>query len=116
MIKAPIPLSDPIHSPTIAPITAVVDAILNDEKSIGMERGNLKRQKVSHWVAERILNNSISLGLGEFSPRIILTRVGKKQMTADMMILGVIPKPKISMMIGAKARIGMVLKKRTTGK
>lgn len=68
MIKAPIPLSDPIHSPTIAPITAVVDAILNDEKSIGMERGNLKRQKVSHWFAERILNNSISLGLGEFSP------------------------------------------------
>ena len=46
----------------------------------------------------------------------MFTSVGKKQITAAMTIFGVMPSPKIRMMIGDSARTGMVLKNSTIGK
>ena len=115
-MSAPKPLSEPIHSPTMAPMTAVADAMRSDENSIGMDRGRRSRQNVSHGVAESTRNNSCSLAAAEFNPRTMFTRVGKKQMTEAITIFGSIPSPKIRMMMGDKARIGIVLKNRTTGK
>ena len=58
----------------------------------------------------------LALASANSSPRIMLISVGKKQMTAAMTIFGVMPSPKIRMMIGDSARIGIVLKNSTTGK
>ena len=113
MISAPNPLSAPIHSPTMAPITAVAVAMRSYENSIGKERGKCRRKKISNLLAESMRNSSSSFCEAEARPRIMFTSVGKKQMMAAMMILGVMPKPKIKMMIGERARMGMVLKNST---
>lgn len=97
-------------------MTAVADAMRNEENGIGKARGNLSRQNSSERFDDRTRNSSCSSAVADSRPRIMLISVGKKQMTAAITIFGVMPSPKIRMMIGDKARTGIVLKNRTTGK
>ena len=104
--------SAPIHSPTIAPSTEVVDAILRAEKRNGSELGTRSFQNTSARLAERM--SSRDCGLTDWA-RTMFASVGKKQMNAAITTLEVIPSPKIRTRIGALARTGMVLTKTAIG-
>ena len=79
---------EPIHSPTMAPMTHVVDAILRAANRNGSELCSRTLKSTSRPLAERTRISSIIWGLTDFSPRTMLTRVGKKQMRAAMTIFG----------------------------
>ena len=115
MMSAPSPRSAPIHSPTIAPSTDVVEAIFRAEKRNGSELGTRSFQKVSARLAESTRISSSDCGLTDWSPRTMLARVGKKQMNAAITTLEVIPSPKIRTRMGALASTGMVLTKTAIG-
>src|SRR3989441_4802914 len=109
MIKAPRPRSAPIHSPTIAPSTDVVDAIFSAEKRNGSELGTRSFQNTSARLADSTRISSSDCGFTDVRPRTMLARVGKKQMNAAITTLEVMPRPKMRTRIGALARIGIVL-------
>ena len=116
MINAPSPTFAPIHSPTIAPITQVVEAIFSAENRNGSEDGRRIFQNTSDLEADRMRANSRVCGDTACKPRTIFTSVGKKQISAAITTLAVMPGPKISTRMGAIAKIGMVLIKTAMGK
>ena len=99
----------------MAPMTLPVAAMRREANSIGSDRGARSRQKVSHPLADSTCISSSSFGVARVRPRTMAIRVGKKQITAAIMIFGSMPRPNIRMMIGASASTGMVLKNSTTG-
>src|ERR1700756_2113326 len=109
MIRAPSPRAAPIHPPTIAPSTDVVDAIFSAEKRKGSELGTRSFQKISALLADSTRISSSDCGLTDVRPRTLLASVGTEQMHAAITPFDVSPSPKISTRIGALARIGIVL-------
>src|SRR5213592_3813400 len=79
MMRAPSPRSAPIHSPTIAPSTEVVEAIFRAEKRKGSELGTRSFQNTSARLAESTRISSRDCGLTDWRPRTMFARVGKKQ-------------------------------------
>src|SRR5438094_870320 len=94
MIRAPRPRSAPIHSPTIAPSTEVVEAIFSAEKRNGSELGTRSFQNTSALLADSTRMSSSDCGLTDVRPRTMLASVGKKQMNAAITTLEVIPSPR----------------------
>ena len=79
---------EPIHSPTMAPMTHVVEAILRAANRNGRELWSRILNSTSRPLADRTRISSSIWGLTALSPRTMLTRVGKKQMRAAMTIFG----------------------------
>src|SRR4030095_10364886 len=109
MISAPMPRVEPIHSPTTAPITDVDVAILSAEKRYGSELKRRSLKNTSRLLADSTRISSIDCGFTASSPRTMLTSVGKKQISAAIVILGSMPLPISSTRIGAFATTGIVL-------
>jgi hypothetical protein len=77
---------------------------------------SLSLKNTSDFEAESTRISSIACGFTDSRPRTMLTRVGKKQISAAMAILGSMPLPNSSTRIGALATTGMVLMITTSGK
>src|SRR3989441_11230532 len=109
MIRAPRPRSAPIHSPTIAPSTEVVEAIFSAEKRNGSELGTRSFQNPSARLADSTRMSSSDCGLTDVRPRPMLASVGEKEMNAAIPTLDGTPRPKITARPGDLARIGLAL-------
>src|SRR5207245_11133515 len=82
MMRAPRPRSAPIHSPTIAPSTDVVEAIFSAENRNGSELGTRSFQNTSARLADSTRMSASDCGLTDVRPRTMLASVGKNQMNA----------------------------------
>src|SRR5438552_15314292 len=105
MMRAPRPRSAPIHSPTIAPSTDVVEAIFSAENRNGSELGTLSFQNTSARLADSTRISSSDCGFTDVRPRNMLDSVGMQQLNAAITTFEVMPRPKIKIWIGAWARI-----------
>ena len=106
MINAPSPLLPPMNSPTTAPTSASTTATRKPAMMTGRPEGIFRRSRVCKRVAPSMRNSSCLRG----STCCRLVRVfsikGKKQISAVITTVDVMPKPNQTINSGASASLG----------
>src|SRR6266542_1882495 len=102
MIRYPRPVSEPIHSETIAPITHDVVAILSAENRKGSDEGSRSLKRTCALVADSTRINSKAEGSTASRPRTMFTRVGKNEIRAAITTFPTL----VNMVRGLEAEIG----------
>ena len=108
IIRYPSPELAPTHSPTTAPITLTVIAILIPENRKGKDVGSLSFVSTCIRLAPRDLNIRTMSGSTDFKPSTILTTIGKIAIKITTIIFGQIPYPIHIISSGAITTTGIV--------
>ena len=95
------------NSPTIAPASASDMAIFRPAMMMGVALGSCSFQKIWLFVAPSERNISLASSSTLSMPVTVLTKGGKKQISAAMAIFGLHPKPSQAIRIGVSATRGV---------